>query len=185
MNKKNATVNNKGTGAGGANTNATGLCFEDKACLDKFYSGYQCYSIGKQITFNRSDKKFLNLRKKEFVKWTNTLGSEYNDIPKLSGTKEPDECYINLCEKVIIILEKKFQQGGGSVVEKLQTPVNKIRNLKKRYPTYNVYYIYWLSEWFEKNAQAEILDLIEDKIPYFIGTSDDTMLKIVTQIVNY
>jgi hypothetical protein len=175
---------NNGTGAGGANTNATGLEFEDVASLEQYYSIIQPNNIGTLIKFNQSDKTFLHLKKGELSRWTLTLGNEYNDIPKLHGTKQPDDCFINLHDKIIIIIEKKFQQGGGSVVEKLQTPVNKIRNLKRRYPTYKIHYIYWLSKWFQRNAQAELLDLTEDSIPYFIGISENIKIQVISQIIN-
>ena len=121
---------------------------------------------------------------KRILKETFEDVGEYNDIPKLHGTKEPDGCFINEDSKQIIILEKKFQNGGGSVAEKLQTPVNKIRNLSRRYVSYKIFYIYWLSDWFKDNAKAELLDLVEDKIPYFIGLSYDIKTKVVQQINN-
>mgnify|MGYP001280490712 CR=1 FL=1 len=176
---------NKGSGAGGANTNATGLGFEDVASLEQYYSISQPNNIGTLIKFNQSDKIFLHLKKKQLSKWSLTLGNEYNDnIHKLHGTIQPDDCFINLDDKIIIIIEKKFQQVGGSVVEKLQTPVNKIRNLKRRYPTYKIHYIYWLSEWFQTDAPAELLDLTEDNIPYFIGISENTKIQVISQIIN-
>ena len=178
-------MNNNGTGAGGARTNATGLGFEDVASLEQYYSISKSNNIGTLIKFNQSDKTFLHLKKKELSKWSLTLGNEYNNIPKLHGTKEPDDCFINLDNKIIIIIEKKFQQGSGSVAEKLQTPINKIRNLKRRYPKYKIYYIYWLSEWFQTNTQAELLDLKEDLIPYFIGISENTKIRVISQIINY
>lgn len=175
---------NNGTGAGGANTNIMGLGFEDIASLEKYYSIVQVNNIGTLIKFNQSDKTFLHLKKGQLSKWTLTLGNEYNDIPKLHGTKQPDDCFINLDDKIIIIIEKKFQQGSGSVVEKLQTPINKIRNLKRRYVTYKIYYIYWISEWFKTYSQAELLDLKEDSIPYFIGISENTKIQVISQIIN-
>lgn len=176
---------NKGTGAGGANTNANGLSFEDMASLEEYFSVISELPFGLKIQFNGFPKEFIYLKKKEFIKWTRQLPvGEYNDIPKLHGTKEPDGCFINRESKQIIILEKKFQNGGGSVAEKLQTPVNKIRNLSRRYVSYKIFYIYWLSDWFKDNAKAELLDLVEDKIPYFIGLSYDIKMKIVEQINN-
>ena len=43
----------------------------------------------------------------------------------LGKTMEPDECILNKNKKHIIILEKKYQQGSGSVDEKIQTGVCK------------------------------------------------------------
>ena len=36
------------------------------------------------------------------------------NITKAHGCKNPDECYIDLENKVIFIIEKKFQQVPGS-----------------------------------------------------------------------
>ena len=69
----------------------------------------------------------------------------------------------------MFILEKKFQQCGGSVVEKLQTAANKRKNYRRRYPNHSIYYVYWLSEWFRDNCKQELKDLEEDEIPVFIG----------------
>lgn len=176
-------IKNKGTGAGGANTNANGLEFENMANLEEYFSIITKMSYGIKIQFNGYSKEFIYLKKKEFSKWTQQLPvGEYNNIPKLHGTKEPDACFINEESKQIIILEKKFQKGGGSVAEKLQTPVNKIRNLNRRYVSYTIFYIYWLSDWFKDNARGELLDLLEDNIPYFLGLSKDIKNKLVETI---
>ena len=155
-------IKNKGTGAGGKNTNANGLNFEEMAYLDDYFSIITKMSYGIKIQFNGYSKEFIYLKKKEFSKWTQQLPvGEYNNIPKLHGTKEPDACFINEESKQIIILEKKFQNSGGSVAEKLQTPINKIRN-----------------------AKAELIDLDEDNIPYYIGLSKDIKNQVVNEINN-
>ena len=59
---------------------------------------------------------------------------EYNDIPKFV-VKEPDNCFIN--EETNNYFRKKFQNGGGSVAKSCK-PVNKIRNLSRRYVTYKI-----------------------------------------------
>ncbi len=185
--KQTVTVKNKGSGAGGANTNANGLPFEDECTksLDKYYNIIEVRSYGKIIKFDGCEDLFLSLHKAQLPKWEKILGTEYNDIAKAHGTKQPDNCFVNLDKKIIIILEKKFQQVSGSVIEKLHSYPNKIRNLKERFPTYSVHYIYWLAEWFEDEAEAEILDFHRDEIPYFLGTSNDTALEIVKQIISY
>ena len=44
-----------------------------------------------------------------------------NDITHAHGCKKPDECYIDEENKNIFIIEKKNQNGPGSVCEKIQT----------------------------------------------------------------
>jgi hypothetical protein len=106
---------NKGTGAGGANTNITGKKFEDKtdnlsilllARYDKKdYYVYKSFE-DKTITYvsQRWLKKYMN--------------EKYN----IDIFRNPDEAYIieyKNGKKVIKILEKKNQNGEGSVETKL------------------------------------------------------------------
>ena len=55
---------------------------------------------------------------------------------------------------------------------------------KNLHKTYKIHYIYWLSKWFQRNAQAELLDLTEDSIPYFIGISENIKIQVISQIIN-
>ena len=79
-----------------------------------------------------------------------------NDICKAHGCKQPDECYIDENNKVVYIIEKKFQQTSGSVCEKLQTPDFKLWQYTRTFPQYRIVYIYCLSDWFKKNCIAEL-----------------------------
>ena len=68
-------------------------------------------------------------------------------VAALHGTKNPDECFVDEENKRIVIIEKKFQQCGGSVCEKLQTCLFKKENYEERFPDYDVEYVYCLSDW--------------------------------------
>ncbi len=146
-------------------------------------------------TKDNNKEKIKHAIKKTSSKNYNALNNWKDENPDFSDNENKSEFFSKtistigkptdiIDDKIIIIIEKKFQQGGGSVVEKLQTPVNKIRNLKRRYPTYKIHYIYWLSEWFQTNTQAELLDLTEDYIPYFIGISENIKIQVISQIIN-
>jgi hypothetical protein len=77
-------------------------------------------------------------------------------ICKAHGCKNPDECFIDKNRKTIFIIEKKFQQVGGSVCEKIQTPDFKVWQYRRTFPLYQIVYIYCLSEWFKDNCKAEL-----------------------------
>jgi len=186
LNKQEKQKNiNKGTGAGGSRTNETGLNFEEQANISEHYEQRTKQEIGETIKFKQGDIPFLRLRKHDLRKWTKMLPKdEYNDIPKSAGTILPDDCYVDTINKLMIILEKKFQQGSGSVIEKLQSPKDKVRNLSERYIGYRVHYIYWLSEWYDTNAEAELMYFRRDKIQYVIGFSPSKKLEVANIIIN-
>lgn len=112
-------------------------------------------------------------------------GSIDNLINKAHGCKNPDECYIDKENKIMFILEKKFQQVGGSVCEKIQTPDFKIWQYNRTFPEYTIIYIYCLSKWFENNCIAELEYLEYKNIPVFWGNDINYKSKIVKFITNY
>jgi DNA adenine methylase len=140
-------LKNKGTGAGGANTNFNGLAFEKETELNNLES-------------------MKRLSKNEFLKYFNLDAKEM-----AHGTKQPDEVYVDEKNKVVFILEKKFQNGSGSVCEKLQTGVFKKEFLKNKIPSYKVEYIYIVSDYLIKNCSIEIEYLNHNNIPVFNGNS--------------
>ena len=183
--KNNQKVKNKGTGAGGAKTNENGLNFENKKNISTEFTVTKKNKDHKIITFNNyPDIHFVTGTKYQFVKYLNNIEAEFfkNNKIRLGGTILPDKWFIK--GNKIIILEIKFQQGGGSVTEKLQTPIKKIEHLKERYPGKEIVYIYGLHNWFKENAKAEILYLEKDNIPIFWGDSPTFKQDIVDYIVN-
>jgi hypothetical protein len=166
---------NQGTGGGGANTNVNGLSFEKKTDLSTEFEQIKetkdksC----KIIKFKNYRKRFILANKANLFKY---MKNEMNtSIKKAHGCKQPDECYIDKSEKKMFIIEKKNQNVGGSVCEKIQTPGFKKRHYNKLFPTYDVEYIYVLSTWFFTNCEAEIEDAEEIGIPIFNG--DDSNCK--------
>jgi hypothetical protein len=178
--KKFIKIKNRGTGAGGSNTNKNGLSYENKKDISTEYNIINKNENHTIIKFKKNDKEIITGTKGQFMKYLEDL--ENKDIKRLHGTKEPDKWFIN--DDNIFIVEIKFQQGNGSVAEKLQTPEKKIRNLERRYPNKKVHYIYGLSEWFKNKCSAEIDDLIEDKIPHFWADDKNFKNNIVDYIIN-
>lgn len=158
---------NRGTGAGGANTNASGLKYEKDTTIEETPKGF--------VQLNKSLlKKFMIAR------------NEYNpnNIPVAHGCKEPDEAYVSVDKKKIYIIEKKFQTVSGSVCEKIQTAVFKKFHYNELYPLYDVIYVYCLSDWFKENCKAELQYLQKNNIPIFWGNSDNYKTYIFDYISN-
>jgi hypothetical protein len=177
-------ISNKGTGAGGCNTNKNGLPYEELTHLQTDYSIISKNIYSDNIHFNNySDTIFIRVEKGNLFKY---MGNKVNkNIIKAHGCKNPDECYINEATKKIFLLEKKFQQVSGSVCEKIQTAGFKRRHYNKTFPDYDVIYMYCLSDWFKLNCKPELDDLKEINIPVFWGNDVNYKCAIIDYIINY
>jgi len=146
---KNKPIINRGTKAGGKNTNINGLNFEKET---------SCKNILEEEGYNDFSKNLF----KQFI-------NKKKIYSVIDGCKSPDECYINEDKKHIIIIEKKFQNKNGSVCEKIQTAPFKKLYFEKILPLYKITYAYILSKWFETNCKVVIEMLQKDyKIPILI-----------------
>lgn len=169
--------------SGGANTNKNGLGNEREVRKQLSNS---CDIIEKKVSYSIvkingiNDKSFKQVKNgKNFKK---CMGGHIDkNVNDAHGCKEPDICYIDENEKIIYILEVKYQGKGGSVCEKLQTGVFKINHYSKLIPGYKISYIYILSPWFKENCTAEIEFLKENNIPIW-WTTQKLELK---DIINY
>lgn len=175
---------NKGTGAGGANTNMNGLSYEARTSLDSEYTITDTTQHSKTITFNNGScaKYSLVSQAKLFKHMDDVINKT---IENAHGCKRPDECVIDEVNKDIFITEKKFQQTPGSVCEKIQTTHMKLWQYRRLFPDYNIVYIYCLSDWFKDNCKAELEYLAEEKVPVFWGNSTTYKSDIVQFIINY
>jgi hypothetical protein len=128
---------NKGTGAGGSNTNRNGLSYEEKTDLSTRYKvlrkNSNCIHCI-EIQFD-NEKVYTRINKGHIFKCIERVG---NSIQSGHGCKNPDECYVDKYLKIIFIIEKKFQQVSGSVCEKIQTPHFKVYQYKKTFPSYKI-----------------------------------------------
>ena len=181
-------IKNRGTGAGGSNTNKNGLLFEKNTDLDN-----QITNITNQIgglNINYHIKMQFENNDKTLIKTTKLFKYMENYIDKningAHGCKKPDECYIDENAKTIFIIEKKFQQCSGSVCEKIQTVDFKLWQYNRIFKNeYKIVYIYCLSDWFKKNCKAEIEYLQKMKIPLFWGNDNNYKNDLIKFIVNY
>ena len=118
--------------------------------------------------------------KSEYIK-----DDKYKDSKKLAhGCKEPDDAYLFQDKKKLFIVEKKYQGGPGSVAEKLQTAVFKKQFYEKIYPTFNIYYIYILSNYFKTRVPRELEFLEENNIPYYFPDDNNKVTNVRNFIIN-
>ena len=164
---------NKGTGAGGANTNANGLPFEEVSQVSNSdeYNIQAEHTYYKVVDFGRNVKFITGKKNKFHTNMSRISTSDFNGKERLHGLKEPDQWFIREDTRDVYIIESKFQQGGGSVCEKLQTAFIKKRRLQRNYGDLVIHYMYALSPWWRDNCPAEIEELQLDKFPIFWGDS--------------
>ena len=183
-NNKDNKIKNKGTGAGGSNTNKNGLPYEDLTNLNTHIKVIKTNKNSTTIQFINYDTELEKPNGKN--KLFKVLSEYLNEnVEKGHGCKQPDECYINMKNKKIYIIEKKFQQTSGSVIEKLQTPEFKIWNYSQMFPDFTIVYVYCLSDYFKEHAKAELEYLKKKEISVFWGNSKTYKDDIIKFIVNY
>jgi len=103
---KETNIKNKGTGAGGSNTNKNGLSYEETTKLDDRITTIEKNKFSNIIKFNDNKKLFTKTKQANLFK---CMKDEMNtNIEKAHGCKYPDECYIDKELKNIFIIEKKF-----------------------------------------------------------------------------
>ena len=157
---------NRGTGAGGAATNASGLPFEEKVKITRTYEGK------------------ITLRKAHFKKYMKT---NHNLVTE----REPDEAVIDELKKVIHIIEIKNQNREGSVETKLWTGPGFVHEYEYCFPEWKIYYLFCLSPFLEKKYLSEklkykALRIFNEKnnIKVFFGESLDYAIKRDEWIIN-
>lgn len=147
------------THGGGAATNANGLLFEQTTSLNDalINSGYLVSGAGE--VYNGKDFLGYSKSKYEFINYLQNNGV---DTGVNSDTLLPDDAFINVGNKTIYIIEKKFQRVAGSVDEKLQTCGYKINQYRKLAVQmgFNVKYVYVLNDWFKKPKYDDVREYI-------------------------
>ena len=179
---------NKGTGAGGANTNVNGLSYEDKTNIEPLYTVLKTEKIDKKtelktIKFPNYEISLINANKSKLYKYLKGINEKNTTLQPAAGCKEPDEAYIDNVRKIIFIIEKKFQQTEGSVDEKIQTGPFKKFHYSQQFPNYKIHYIYCLSDWFKRAEYTSVLDyLLNNDIPIFWGNDENYKNNIITYL---
>lgn len=146
-------------GIGGANTK-TGLAFEGKVDFLTFIQSQKNYEVKSNTIFHNGEEVALSFKKHGLYKYLEGKGIDYKKF--LSKRLLPDDAIFVITNNTVFILEIKFQSGGGSTDEKLQTCDFKIKQYRKLLSRLNVEveYIYILSDWFKKPGYKDVLDYI-------------------------
>tara|TARA_Y100000389_G_scaffold3799_1_gene3653 strand:+ start:82 stop:891 length:810 start_codon:yes stop_codon:yes gene_type:complete len=179
-------VENKGTGAGGYKTNTNGLPYEKKTELNigDRYKHKGSFKLGKKDIMKVSIDgiSYTKLQKGELKKYM-MLKKKYNT--KSEKSLQPDECYLDEENRIINVIEKKFQQGPGSCDEKIQTGPFKRWFYKEQYPDYEIRYCYCLSDWFKSDKYKPEMRYLKDyNIKVFWGKDDNYQNNIMDWILN-
>ncbi|WP_310604788.1 PD-(D/E)XK nuclease superfamily protein, partial [Anaerosporobacter sp.] len=102
---------------GGARTNENGLLFEQTTSLSAVLKEAGYY-VKECEVFDAEELIGLSVPQNKIYK--NFLEREGIDYRKYNSKKwHPDECFVNFRNRTAYIIEKKFQNGSGSVDEKL------------------------------------------------------------------
>ena len=176
---------NRGTGAGGAKTNENGLPYEKLTDLSSHFVSSRKQDNFEYIKFSEQGPEFINVNKSSLYKFMESKLEKNAEIVPASGCKSPDEAFINIELKKLVILEKKFQQTSGSVDEKPQTGVFKQFHYSELFPSYQVSYVYCLSDWFKKPEYTSVLKYLKkNDIPVFWGSDENYKKDMIEFITN-
>lgn len=146
----------------------TGYIFE-KRCVDLLKSHCHFFKVEKEFMEGcfkeKKYLKFIFTSKSWFFK---CLNKKNPTLKKPHGCREPDVVF--MFHTSIFILEFKYQNGSGSVAEKLQTgPFKKTFYSKVFLKSHKVFYIYVLSPWFRNNCVLELEYLKKEEVFYFFS----------------
>lgn len=155
------------THGGGALTNAHGLIFEQTTSLNDALirgdyrvalDGKVCNSKGLILGYSKSKHEFIHFMV------DNGVGLNVNSDKLL-----PDDAFINVRNRTVYIIEKKFQKVAGSVDEKLQTCLYKKNQYSKLVSQlgYSISYTYVLNDWFRQAKYKDVLKFIDDVGCYY------------------
>lgn len=116
---------------------------------------------GSQVFYNNQLVGRL-FKKRQFYKFLDEKGVEWQS--KVSATLEPDDALLVVVRDTLFIIEIKFQNGTGSVDEKLQTCNYKkiwyqriVRDLGLL-----VEYVYVLNDWFRQPKYKDVLEYVNN-----------------------
>jgi hypothetical protein len=170
---------NKGTGAGGSNTNKNGLSFEDETELTSEFTKIELDML------SRDKKIFIEASKGKLHKIMKSRNEINMDILPAAGCKKPDDSFINIKNSAIFIIEKKYQQGPGSVDEKIQTGPFKKQHYEELFPNYTIHYIYCLSNWFKRDEYKSVMNYLKkNNISIFWGEEPNYKNDMIQYILN-
>jgi hypothetical protein len=147
------------TVGGGAQTNINGLEFEARTHLLQALNNHQDFTVlGEQVYKQGAIVASYYEKYGLYSKLLHPKGVDYKQY--ISKKLLPDGAL--LVGDTIYIVEKKFQNGSGSVDEKLQTCDFKRKQYVKLFSPLNikVEFYYVLNDWFNKPSNKDVFDYI-------------------------
>ncbi len=155
-------------GIGGGKT-VTGLHFEKKVDFQTLLLGIDGYYIKENPKKSKragSDVYFYDelvarcFKKYDFYKFLDEKNIDWK--PMVSARLVPDDALLVIVRETLFIIEVKYQQGTGSVDEKLQTCDFKRKKYLKLVSSLGlkVEYVYVLSDWFKAPRYKDTLDYV-------------------------
>jgi len=149
-------------GKGGANTNKTGLKFEKDTDLKTSFQKLKGYEVkDDEVYFNGEKVAEMFSKNKLYTKLLVRYNLNWKD--HVSSKLLPDEAILIFANNTLFVIEKKFQNGSGSVDEKLQTcdfKKKKYERLLSKTPI-QVKFIYVLNNWFNQDKKRDTFEYIK------------------------
>lgn len=184
---------NKGTGAGGANTNHNGLTFESKTSIEPKLNEYKYVLKNikikkrKGIYYEYKDDNItiIYFKKNGFKLF---FEKEFN----IKTYRQPDEAYLIKKDDnfILKILEKKNQNVEGSIEEKLKTGAFNKREYELMLNIhddlkFNIIYTFCVSKFLQNKLESDDIKYInirkimkEDNIDILFGDDEDYQNKL-------
>lgn len=154
-------------GKGGSKT-LSGLKFESRVSIKTVIESIPEYEVkDNKVIFK--GKNVAELYKKHDLYKRLLLPKGIHYLDTISKKLLPDDSIFILKDKILYIVEIKFQEVAGSVDEKLQTCDFKNKQYNKLFATLKikVKYVYVLNDWFKKKEYKDVLNYIRSVGCYY------------------
>lgn len=151
----------KNVHGGGSKTTKNGLLFERQTdVLAGLKEIDYLEVVGSSVFFNSKEVAFVTEKHQFYKAFLNKLGVNENKI--LSKKLLPDSVLVNRITYEVFVIEKKFQEGAGSVDEKLQTCDFKLKQYGRLLEgtPYEPSFIFLLNDWFKKPEYDDVKEYI-------------------------
>ena len=142
--------------------NENGLTFEQVTSLDDALTNAGYEVVESNVMDDKATIGFSVPKYKLYKHFLDKHGINYSQYNSKKWL--PDECFINIKTHTAYIIEKKFQNGSGSVDEKLPgCQFKKMKYEKLFHPLgYKVEYIYVFNDWFLRPEYKDVLEYIQE-----------------------
>ncbi len=146
-------------GIGGGNTR-TGIVFEGRVDICTALSKLPGYKIEENSIIYHDEVIAYSYKQHSLYVFLKEQDIDYRNY--ISKKLLPDDAIYVIKDNTIYIIEVKFQEGAGSVDEKLQTCDFKKKQYQKLFSSlnYEIEFIYILSDWYRKDEYKDVRDYI-------------------------